>query len=454
MMNSYQRLIEKQHGSWISGTLSGSLTFGRDLLVRLHAFLEEHQTGTVVLLFLLALAVRLGWLGLWGFQAGDTALYIGIGRSIAEGEGFSFNGQPTAFVTPLYPVFLAFLFRLVGENLLIVQLVQVVLSALTVVLVYLLSRHLFSFFGGATAGAIAGLIVALHPWLIFWSGYILTETLFVFLFTGAVLSFIYAMTSPSLLRWLTSGALLGLATLCRPMAFGLFLLALVLWPILFPRSSLRQRYTALGVFLISCFIVLAPWGVRNYLTFQAVVPFSTEAGTVFYSGNNPLVSSLGGGTHGLDFELPPEAEGMDEIERNSFMRNLAFQYIREHPRRFISNATRRLYLYWSPEFPTYSLRHNLGNYFMYLPFYAAALWGLLITFREQWRPALLLALIFGYFTALHMITIVDWDQRFRLPLQPFLSGLAGVGLAHLVNTFLKKRTVAQGKAVLAESGGC
>ena len=40
--------------------------------------------------------------------------------------------------------------------------------------------------------------------------------------------------------------------------------------------------------------------------------------------------------------------------------------------------------------------------------------------------------IFGVFTLMHMVTIVDWDQRYRLPLQPFLIALAGVSVAQSI----------------------
>ena len=112
-MNFYQRLLVRPPGSSIYAAVSDPLTVVRDLLVRLRAFSEEHQSRTVLMLFLLDLALRLGCIGLYcgGFLAGDTGLYVGIARSLVEGEGFSYEGRPTAFVMPLYPLFLAILPR-------------------------------------------------------------------------------------------------------------------------------------------------------------------------------------------------------------------------------------------------------------------------------------------------------------------------------------------------------
>jgi 4-amino-4-deoxy-L-arabinose transferase-like glycosyltransferase len=46
----------------------------------------------------------------------DSALYMGLGRSLAEGQGYTFNGKPHGFVTPGLPLTLAALRVVFGES--------------------------------------------------------------------------------------------------------------------------------------------------------------------------------------------------------------------------------------------------------------------------------------------------------------------------------------------------
>jgi len=57
-----------------------------------------------------------------------------------------------------------------------------------------------------------------------------------------------------------------------------------------------------------------------------------------------------------------------------------------------------------------------------------AAWGAVAS-RRRWRELLLLYLLFGYYTALHMVLMAI--TRYRLPLEPFLIVLAAHGLVEL-----------------------
>src|SRR5262249_33049617 len=96
------------------------------------------------MLFSLALVLRLAYLALFGGLDGvihdsfeDQYLYLDIARNVASGKGFVTStdlwvataGQPSSLVAPAYPVTLALIFRLTGESLIIVRLLQVLVSA-------------------------------------------------------------------------------------------------------------------------------------------------------------------------------------------------------------------------------------------------------------------------------------------------------------------------------------
>ena len=65
-------------------------------------------------------------------------------RSLLEGRGFSQDSvNPTLFVAPLYPFFLAAVYGLAGVHPLLVEILQAVLGTLTALVLYLLARDRF-----------------------------------------------------------------------------------------------------------------------------------------------------------------------------------------------------------------------------------------------------------------------------------------------------------------------
>ncbi|HUW58534.1 MAG TPA: hypothetical protein VMZ92_18000, partial [Planctomycetota bacterium] len=52
----------------------------------------------------------------------DSALYLSLARSLVRGEGYQADGIPHTLVLPGYPVMLAAIFRVAGEDFLVVNL--------------------------------------------------------------------------------------------------------------------------------------------------------------------------------------------------------------------------------------------------------------------------------------------------------------------------------------------
>jgi len=403
--------------------------------------LNKHSKLVVLSLFIAALVLRLGWIGLNNgcFSAGDTPTYVNIALNIAEGNGYvQENGEPTAFVVPLYPCFLAVIFRLVGENILFVEVIQAILGGLTVVAVYLLTKYIFDL----TTGIFAGLATCFHPWLIFWTGYILTDTVFVLLLVLSVLSFVRLLAEPRNIRAAWAGIILGLTSLARPVGFGLSLIVLVYaaWRLLLTKRV--KRWALFGIYLLSFVLIFSPWVIHNYFSLHRVVLVSTNGDPLYRANNLSVKTYLGKATgqgQSEHYELPKSVQSLgNEAAREAALRSAAFQFIWQHPAEFAHRALIRLYLFWSPTFPTYTFNHNLYNSFFYLPLYAAALVGLfLLARKKQWAYVWLFIMIFGYFSLIHAATIVDWDQRYRLPLQPFLCVFAAAGGLYLLRILLR-----------------
>jgi 4-amino-4-deoxy-L-arabinose transferase-like glycosyltransferase len=210
----------------------------------------------------------------------NTAINVIRGQGFLAPEGRSYN-------PPLYPLFLAGVYSVFGlRNYLALKMIESLIGALTCGWVYLLGLTLF----GRNAGRLAGFIAIFYPFLVYYTGVVLSENLFTFfLMAGSVCLAVLAQQG---FRWryaLGGGILLGLATLTRPMTLALPAI-LVVWAMLtFPARQQRTWFTAVVVSLALILTVL-PWSIRNYIIHHQVVPVSTRDGIAFWGSNNPVVA--------------------------------------------------------------------------------------------------------------------------------------------------------------------
>ncbi len=346
----------------------------------MHRFLSappiSFQTNSAVsarihiLVFAVGLTVRVLYLWLQStfqlfdiyFYASDSRAYDMLARSLREGQGFAIQGQPTAYVTPGYPLFLVGLDSVGIADAFRVGIVQCLLGALTCVLVAIIGAHL----GGRRVGFTAGLISAVYPHLIFWTGYLLTETLFVFMAMASLVVLIKWRESPSQKRILIAGLLLGLAALVRPQILG-FAILVPVWMVI-SRTTRAQALRAVPVLLLGVLIPLAPWTLRNYWMFGEPVFTSTETGIVFYQGNSPgATGGSRGYVDGLDFvslQLPP---GLTEVEINRIYLQQAIAFDLSHPERLPYLAFKKFVNMWRPVYEGASMRNILimgGSYLL------------------------------------------------------------------------------------------
>ena len=117
----------------------------------------------LVLLFLLGIALRLGYLSvgevLTAPPKNDGISYDIIAYNLVQGNGFSLE-QPTAFRPPAYPLFLAGLYLFASKSYILVHLVQAVLGAVTPLLLF--GAVLRSYPGRYTLAFLAAAILAIQ----------------------------------------------------------------------------------------------------------------------------------------------------------------------------------------------------------------------------------------------------------------------------------------------------
>lgn len=173
---------------------------------------------------------------------------------------------PTVLRGPAYPLFVAALLR-IGENLfpLSVQFAQALLHALTLLLSYHIGMRIWN----QRAGIIAGTVTALHPFLLWYTPRIVTETLATFLFTLIVLLFLVHHNEQSVRSSVRVGVALGISALCKQTFLPLMFIV-PLMNALLSHHPKRLRNTV--IMFVMCLLLVGPWTMRNYSLTGAIVP--------------------------------------------------------------------------------------------------------------------------------------------------------------------------------------
>jgi 4-amino-4-deoxy-L-arabinose transferase-like glycosyltransferase len=210
----------------------------------------------------------------------DPADFSRNGLSIAQGHGMppsnrAPSGGPSAFRPPAYPAFLAAVYATAGQEApAVARLVETLLGTVAVGLIGLIAARLW----GRRVGMLALGIAACAPPLVIMSTALVSEALFVPLVLAAVAAAIQAGRSNHPMRWaVVTGLLLGVAELTRTNALVLLPpLAFAVWS---GRRASRGRALLLpATVAVAAALTVAPWTLRNWFTFHAFVPVSTEVG--------------------------------------------------------------------------------------------------------------------------------------------------------------------------------
>lgn len=378
----------------------------------------------------------------WGFSApvvDDGRDYHRLAVNLVETGSFFGKTGITARRPPLYPFFIASLYAIGGCNPNIVRLVQIMLSSLLVVFIYLFCTQLY----GHVAGFLAALFSVFYPVFIFLPSRLLTENVFVFLVFCSVW-YLISHARKSLLHYSIGGALLGLAILTRP-ALLLSPPFLAIWIILhtdgYWKSILRFVTLCIGMT-----VAIAPWSLRNYLVFNQFVPVTTNAGLTLMHDNNFHLQKMGwAGPQNRIFKPEEIIPGftskstqwisLNEAEQDKIFFNYAIQWMKQNPFAFASLLPRKLisYLNFRQSSNTQELKGvlmDLANFFSYgllLPFMMI---GLCWTARFESSDQRLLHLIIAAF--LCGVFLYAGSVRLRLPIEPFLLSFAAFALSNIL----------------------
>ena len=430
-------------------------------------FLSTGRTAILILL-LAAFGARLVLVLRFPHSAVDEIRYTAPAVSMLASHGFSADSHepylPSEHTMPLYPVFIAGLYGVFGEHTSAIRVAQAVADTITCLLIAFIS------FGLAPANyrkaaAMSGLIIyAFLSWFtVFWTRYILTETLAIFFTVLAIAAGIWALRGGAA-RWLCVGAICGLALLTRADS-ALLILAFVLF---FSLEMIRRRSIAsarnLAFFCLAIPLVLSPWILRNYVAFHKFQPLSNPYGkprgeyvptgyllwirTWTKDDTNYHAADLVFHPGNRDFDprgLPPEAfdsnQEREEVLRLIDIYNQSGEMTPEISNQFlalangrIQRAPLRFYLWlplqrgvsmWMTGFSTSSTLRMLARIILVLPILLGGVLGFVLWARSAIVPLL----VFIILTRTVFFSFLTAESRYMVEAYPPMIAACAVTVA-------------------------
>jgi len=401
--------------------------------------------GAGAAIFLVALTIRL--IHVWQIRRapfftilmGDAHGYDVWAREIAKGDWI---GHDVFYQAPLYPYFLGVIYSTLGPNLVAVRVCQAVIGSCSCVLLASAACRFFP----ARAGIVAGLMLAVYAPAIFFDGLLQKSVLDVF-FVCLALWLIARITgrthgSAPARPWLSLGLALGGLSLTRENAL-VFVVVIVAWILV----TVRDRVKAAGAFALGLAIVLVPVAARNSVIGGGFYVTTSQFGPNFFIGNHPgadgTYQSLRYGRGAPEYERQDATDLAEHAlhrrlapaEVSEYWTDRALHFITSQPGAWAKLMARKVALIWNAtemvdteDQSTHAdwswplrIASPIGHFGVLVPL---ATFGVVVTWRDRRRLAVLYALIVAYAASVVLFYVF---ARYRYPLVPLLIPFAAAG---------------------------
>lgn len=388
-------------------------------------------------IFAIALLLRISWILIghtYKFKGTDDNFSFGwemgrIAASLASGHGFSnpFGPAtgPTAWEPPLYPYLTAGVFLVFGiyskASAFVLLSLNSIFSALTCIPIFPIARRIFS----EKVAIWSAWAWALLPNVMFWCTRAIWETSLAALLLTTI--FWLALTledRDGWMPWFQFGLLWGIAALSSTSLLS-FLPAAGLWA--WYRRSRRGKRSFAGVVLASAVFCacIAPWLVRNHLTFGKFIFIRDNFGAELRLGN-------GNGADGTWMEyLHPsqdvyalrQYQAMGELAYIAMRKRQALHYIEADYGRFAKLCFKRFIYYWAgpPKVAQPWWMNEVKNS-LFLASSVLMFWGLGRALSSRKSGAWLLFWLILFYPALYYVVFPM--PRYRVPIEPEMAILA------------------------------
>jgi 4-amino-4-deoxy-L-arabinose transferase-like glycosyltransferase len=380
-----------------------------------------NRRRTLLALFAIAFGLRILYAVLLGTQPeiNPNPYTPSVKYARAISSGFDWISRPYSPKAPGYPVLLAAAFFLSGRSLWAGIVLQAILGALTVVVVFHLGEKL--------GGWLTGLLAAI------WFSFSIHHLHFASLLQRTIMEtllfvlFLYILSRP--FRRMRIAILCGLAYSALVYVHPQYLLLFPLAAVFMLMRTTRHTLLNMQYFFLftSCFLVLLlPWTIRNHIVYKQPIPVALES----YRYIRPFIGGFGE-SESISSSDPQAAEDHSLLGR--FKSNtLEFWRVTKFGGDLAEDETTGLP---GEKSASWSLRHNVSSivsYGLLLPFFIL---GMIFTIRGRNRVGWILTATILYYFLVRMA--FGGSIQTRLPIEPLITLLAFYGILHIVNTLRK-----------------
>ncbi len=372
----------------------------------------ESENKFLLLIFLFALFIRLLYVIQLPLQkiSPDAYDWIGIAENIVSGKGFGEAWRP-----PGYAAFLSAVFFFLGKSIVLVRLINSILGSLTCIFIYFIGKKIFT----DTIGKISSAILCFYPYLISYTGDLLSETFYTFLISLSLLFILITGETPNIKNNIATGIILGITALTKATILPFFFLACFwLW---WKTKKIKIGFIA-GMFTL---LVVAPWTVRNYLHFKKIILVSPGYQSLAKSNNDEamILETTGEKSEpaAAEFNFTPtryhEIERLPRMESEKIFKQEAIDWINANPEKFRWLVKRRLIHFWRL-YPMMAYKWQkiaaMLTSGIYIPL---CFIGIILSIKNFRNTSLFIALFFIY-TLVHLPFAVV--LRYRVPIDPYI----------------------------------
>jgi len=311
------------------------------------------------LIFCVALLLRLSFLFYEAHQVPTEALAAvpfqnevgSVAAALAQGQGFCcvFHQPtgPTAWLAPVYPFFLAIIFKVFGSftaaSFYVAAFFNCLFSALVCWPLFYVALRI----GNRTTAAVAGWL-----WAVFPSGilipfeWIWDSSLSALLAISLLWSTFRLTDDPRRRNFILYGLFWGFCLLVNP-ALGAVFPFLLLWIYFRVGSSKLHRAANIALVLSLAILVCLPWTIRNAVQFHRFIPVRSDLPFELWMGNNPIYDQHSRQLNRITrYEVVHQYAQLGETAFLEEKGRAAKEFIRTHPALTLRLAGRRAVAIW------------------------------------------------------------------------------------------------------------
>jgi hypothetical protein len=352
-----------------------------------------------------------------------------IAYSLAQGKGFGSvfrtDTSPTAWLTPVYPLLIAGIFKIFGSftttAFFAAVSLNILFSSAACIPVFIAGKRI----GGLVVASLAAWLWALFPNAVMMPfEWIWDTSLSAFLAATILWATLAVTESDRVLNWCAYGLLWGFALMTNP-ALGALLPFLLGWLACRGRQAYcglgerRQRWRrvalAAGVAILCC----VPWTIRNYTAFHRFIPLRSNLPFELWLGNNDIFDEHARNGRRV-ITRTEETRRYAQLGETAYMQEkwqMALSFMASHPRLELRLAGRKFTAFWTGvESPFRTLRETdsfLVRGILSCSFLTGlgALLGIVTLWRRRSAMTFPLAVFPVIFPCLYYVTHADLRYR-------------------------------------------